>query len=102
MNIRTGDKVIVISGAQKGESGKVIAVVPERSMVYVEKIRIIKRHYKAGQYGLMQGGIVEKEAPIHVSKVALVDKKGNPTRVRIERQGDGSKVRVAVTTGDVI
>ena len=102
MHIRTGDKVVVLSGSDKGKSGKVIAVLPERKMVYVEKIRIIKRHYKAGQYGLMQGGIIEKEAPIHACKVALVDKKGNPTRVRIERQGDGKKVRVAVTTGDAI
>lgn len=101
MNIRKGDKVMVISGADKGRTGKVIAAYPKTGQIIVEKIRMVKRHHKAGRGGMMQGGIVEKELPIDVSKVALVDKKGNPTRVRTEVQKDGARSRVAVTTGEV-
>ena len=102
MDIRKGDKVIVLSGDDQGRTGRVIYVDPRGRKVIVEKIRLIKRHHKAGRMGLMQGGILEKEAAIPMSKVALVDKKGNPTRVRQELQKDGSRARVAVTTGETI
>lgn len=102
MDIRKGDKVIVLSGDDQGRTGRVIHVDGAKQRVIVEKIRLVKRHHKAGRMGMMQGGILEKEAPIPMSKVALVDKKGNPTRVRIETQKDGSRARVAVTTGETI
>ncbi|MCA9757470.1 MAG: 50S ribosomal protein L24 [Candidatus Eisenbacteria bacterium] len=101
MKIRKGDKVIVLSGDDKGRTGKVIHVDPDKHKVIVEKVRLVKRHHKPGRLGI-QGGILEKEAFIPVSKVALVDKKGNPTRVRMETQKDGSRARVAVTTGETI
>ena len=102
MDIRKGDKVIVLSGDDQGRTGRVIHVFPEARRVIVEKIRLVKRHLKAGRMGMMQGGILEKEASIPMSKVALVDKKGNPTRVRSVLQKDGSRARVAVTTGETI
>jgi large subunit ribosomal protein L24 len=102
MNIRKGDKVIVLSGDDQGRTGKVIHVDAANRKVIVEKIRLVKRHHKAGRMGMMQGGILEKEAPIPMSKVALVDKKNNPTRIRSELQKDGTRVRIAVTTGETI
>lgn len=102
MKIRKGDKVIVLSGDDEGRTGRVIFVDPKVGKVVVEKVRLIKRHHKAGRMGMMQGGILEKEAPIPISKVALVDKKGKATRVRTEQQKDGNRVRIAVTTGETI
>ena len=103
MDIRTGDTVMVISGNDKGQKGKVIAVLPKSNGVLVEKLRMVKRHTKPGRFGMTQGGIVEKEAPIHISNVALVDPKtGEPTRIRKEVQKNGEKVRVSVVSGQVI
>lgn len=103
MDIRTGDTVVVITGNDKGQKGKVIAVMGDGNRVLVEKLRLVKRHTKPGRFGMTQGGIVEKEAPIHISNVALVDPKtGEPTRIRMEIQKDGEKVRVAVGSGQVI
>ena len=103
MNIRKGDTVVVLSGAEKGKTGRVLSVFPKEGTVLVERVRLIKRHTKPGRGGMQQGGIVEKEAPIPVSKVAVVDpSSGKPTRVRMQVLGDGSKVRVAARSGDVI
>ena len=100
VSIAKGDRVIVLSGTDKGKTGEVLEVLPKDGLVVVEKIRLVKRHAKAGRFGLQQGGIIEKEAPIHACKVALVDKKGNGTRLR--RSGAGrSKTRVASTTGEI-
>ncbi len=100
VSIAKGDRVIVLSGTDKGKIGEVLEVLPKDGLVVVEKIRLVKRHAKAGRFGLQQGGIIEKEAPIHACKVALVDKKGNGTRLR--RSGAGrSKTRVASTTGEI-
>jgi large subunit ribosomal protein L24 len=102
MKIRTGDKVIIIAGNDKGETGRVTWVASDAQRVIVEGIRRVKRHMKHRPGVMAAGGIIEKSAPIHVSNVALVDRDGNPTRVRNRIEDDGTKVRVAASTGDVI
>ncbi|MCA9727888.1 MAG: 50S ribosomal protein L24 [Candidatus Eisenbacteria bacterium] len=102
MNIRTGDRVIVIAGNDRGETGKVVWVSADSERVIVEGIRRVKRHMKNRPGVMTPGGIIEKSAPVHVSNVALVDRNDRPTRVRHERQSDGAKARVAVTTGEII
>jgi large subunit ribosomal protein L24 len=99
--IRKGDTVIVISGKDKGKTGKVLRVIPEADRVVVEKINVIKRHTKPTPMQ-REGGIVEREAPIHASKVMPVDPStGKGTRVRTRVESDGSKVRVG-KSGKVI
>jgi large subunit ribosomal protein L24 len=100
MKIRKGDNVVVITGRDKGKSGSVLRVFPAENRVLVQGINLAKRHTKprAGQ----QGGIVEKENPIHASNVALSDPKDNkPTRVGFKIV-DGRKVRVALRSGEII
>ena len=93
--IRQGDTVMVISGKDKGKTGKVLRVFPEVERVVVEKINVVKRHTKPTQTQ-RDGGIFEKEAPIHMSKVMPLDPEtGKPTRVRTKVNDDKSKVRVA-------
>lgn len=98
--IKTGDTVKVIAGEDKGQEGKVIKVLRDKDKVIVESVNMIKKHLKPSAQN-PQGGIQEKEAPIHISNVALMDKDGNPTRVRFEIQ-DGKKVRVSTKTDEVI
>jgi large subunit ribosomal protein L24 len=103
MNIRKGDTVVVLSGTHKGKTGRVLSVFPKDEKVIVERVQLMKRHSKPGRQGMQQGGIVEREAPIHVSKVALLDPRSNkPTRVRHPILADGSKVRTAAHSGEVI
>lgn len=103
MNIRKGDTVVVLSGAEKGKTGRVLSAYPKKGQVVVERVRIIKRHTKPGRQQAMQGGIIEKEAPIAISKVALVDPRSSKgTRVRHQYQPDGSKVRVATRSGEFL
>ena len=98
MKIKKNDTVIVISGDEKGKTGVVKQALPKESKVIVEGINMVKRHRKASQG--QPGGIVNKEAAIHVSNVALV-KDGKPTKVGYKTV-DGKKVRVARKTGEVI
>ncbi len=98
--IKKGDKVIVLTGKDKGRTGTVDKVLPKESRVVVGGINMVQRHTKPSQ-GDPQGGIKNKEASIHVSNVALVDASGKPTRVGFRMDGD-KKVRFAKTTGDVI
>ncbi len=98
--IKTGDTVKVIAGEDKGQEGKVLKVLQDSDKVLVESVNVIKKHLKPSAQN-PQGGIQEKEAPIHISNVALMDKNGNSTRVRIEVQ-DGKKVRVSTKTNEVI
>ena len=92
--IKKGDTVIIISGKDKGRTGKVLKVIPRENRVVVEGINIVKRHQKPTTTD--QGGIIEKEAPIHISNVMLLDQKtGKRTRVRIVEK-EGKKVRQAV------
>jgi large subunit ribosomal protein L24 len=103
MYIRKGDTVVVLSGADAGKSGRVIAAFPKKGTVLVERVRLVKRHTKPGRKGNQQGGIVERELPIRVSKVSLIDPKTHkPTRVRREYAADGTSVRIAVGSGSVI
>ena len=99
--IRKGDRVVVLSGKDKGRHGTVVRAMPKEGKVVVEGINVHARHTKPSQ-ARPQGGIVRAEAPLHVSKVAIEDPKtGKPTRVRFEER-DGRKVRVAVRSGELI
>lgn len=94
MHVKKGDKVQVITGKDKGKSGKIIAAFPKKDRVIVEGLNMVKKHTKPSNVN-PQGGILNVEAPIHVSNVMLIDPKtGEPTRVNREIK-DGKKVRVA-------
>ena len=95
--IRKGDKVVVLSGRDKGRSGEVIEVQPRADRALVRGINMVKRHQK--QSAQQEGGIISKEAPIHLSNLAYVGKDGKPTRVGFKIRTDGTKVRVAKTSG---
>ncbi|RFB04405.1 50S ribosomal protein L24 [Parvularcula marina] len=98
--IKKGDKVIVLTGRDKGAEGEVLKVDPKENRVTVQGVNVIKRHTKPSQTSA--GGIVTREAPIHVSNVAIADPKdGKPTRVGFEVR-DGKKVRVAKRSGEAI
>jgi large subunit ribosomal protein L24 len=98
--IKKGDRVVVLTGKDKGRQGAVLQVLPKEQRVLVEGLNIAQRHTKPSQND-PQGGIKNKEAPLHVSNVAVVDSKGKPTRVGFRVDGD-KKVRFAKTTGEVI
>src|SRR5687768_3805092 len=99
--IKKGDKVVILSGKDKGKHGEVTKSLPKEGKVVVSGVNIITRHRKPTQAS-PQGGLERAEAPLHVSKVALEDPKtGKPTRVRFEVKGD-KKVRVAVRSGETI
>ncbi|MEN0711387.1 50S ribosomal protein L24 [Listeria monocytogenes] len=101
MHVKKGDKVKVITGKDKGRSGKVLAAFPKKDRVLIEGINMVKKHTKPSNVN-PQGGILNVEAPIHVSNVMLLDPKtGEPTRVGYEVKGD-KKVRVAKKSGEVI
>ena len=104
LRIKTDDNVIVISGKDKGKTGKVLRVDKERDRVYVEGLNIVKRHQRPTPGNPnAQAGVIEREGPIHVSNVALVDPQENkPTRVGITRREDGRRVRVAKRSGTEI
>ena len=98
--IKKGDRVMMLTGKDKGRTGNVLQVMPKESRVVVSGLNMVQRHTRPSQ-GDPQGGIKTKEATIHVSNVAIVDSAGRPTRVGFEVR-DGKKVRVAKTTGEVI
>jgi large subunit ribosomal protein L24 len=107
MRIRTDDQVIVTGGKDAGKTGRVVRTEPKRQRVYVEGLNIVKRHERPRSTGDMAtanpGGIVEKEGPIHVSNVQLLDPKGNKgTRVGVRRTDDGKRVRIAKRSGQEI
>ena len=100
--IKKGDNVVVLSGKDKGRTGTVAKVLPKEGKVVVEGINVAARHRKPSQAN-PQGGIDRFPAPMNISKVAVADpKSGKPTRVRFETKKDGSKVRVAVKSGETI
>jgi large subunit ribosomal protein L24 len=100
--IKKGDSVVVLSGKDKGKTGTVTQVMPKEGKVVVEGMNVATRHRKPNQAN-PQGGIERREAPLHMSKVAVADPKdGKPTRVRFDVKKDGSKVRVAVKSGETI
>jgi large subunit ribosomal protein L24 len=106
MKIRKNDSVMVIAGNSRGKTGKVLKVYPEKLRVIVEGVNIMKRHTRPSQKNA-QGGIVQREAPIHVSNVMLLDPKQNqPTRVgtavvKDETTGKKRRMRVAKATGEM-
>ena len=107
MRIRTDDQVVIIGGKDAGKTGRVVRTDPKRRRVYVENLNIVKRHERPRSQGDLKnaqaGGIVEKEGPIDVSNVMLLDPQTNkPTRVRIERGEGGKRKRIAVKTGNEI
>jgi len=101
LKIKKGDKVIVITGRDRGKTGEVFEVLPQEGRVKVRGVNIVKRHTRPS--AAQQGGIVEKEAAIHVSNVAHVDPKSSKaTRVGFKFLADGRKVRFAKRSGEVI
>jgi large subunit ribosomal protein L24 len=102
--IKTDDEVVVIGGKDRGKKGKVLRVDPDKNRVFVEGLNIVKRHTRPRQVAGAQraedvGGVIEKEGPIHISNVMLIDPKdGKPTRIGIEVQ-DGKRYRVARRSG---
>jgi len=101
MHVKKGDKVVVISGKDKGKRGEVLAAFPKKDRVLVEGVNVVKKHSKPSQVN-PQGGIVSQEAPIHVSNVMPLDpKSGEPTRVGYQVI-DGKKVRVAKKSGETL
>ena len=105
LKIRKDDTVKVMSGKDKGKTGRVLRVDPKRQRVYVEGINVQKRHTSPRTIAGVQrqqevGGIVEAPGPVHVSNVMLIDpKSGDPTRIGIKRTDDGRRVRVAKRSG---
>ena len=100
-NIRKGDKVIVISGSDKGKKGSVLKVFPKEDRALVQGVNLVKRHQRQTQ--TQQAGIVTKESPIQLSNIAHVDPKtGKATRIGLKTLGDGHRVRFAKKSGEVI
>ncbi|WP_316861770.1 50S ribosomal protein L24 [uncultured Cohaesibacter sp.] len=99
--LKKGDRVIVLAGKDKGKSGEIVQVMPAESRAIVRGVNLVKRHQRQTQ--VQEAGIVTKEAPIHLSNLALADPKDNkPTRVGFTVKDGGVKVRVAKRSGDVI
>jgi large subunit ribosomal protein L24 len=98
--IKKGDRVVILSGKDKGRTGEVVKALPKEGKVIVSGINVHARHRKPSQLN-PQGGIDRSEAPLHVSKVAIATADGKPTRVRFEVR-DGKKVRIAAKTGELI
>ncbi|HLU23926.1 50S ribosomal protein L24 [Lederbergia graminis] len=101
MHVKKGDKVMVITGKDKGKTGTVLAAFPKKDRVLVEGVNVVKKHSKPSQDN-PQGGIISKEAAIHVSNVMLLDPKSNePTRIGY-KEVNGKKVRVAKKSGEAL
>lgn len=109
MHVKKNDRVLVLSGkasersSGKAKIGRVIEVLPRKGKVVVEGVNVVKRHMKANNRSGQQGGIIEREAPIDVSNVMLIDpQSGQPTRVGRQILADGTRVRIAKKSGAVI
>lgn len=101
--IRKGDEVIVITGKDKGKRGAVLRVIPAEDRIVVEGVNVVKKHMKPNPMRGVQGGIVEKTLPVHVSNVAIFNKvSGKADRVGFKVLDDGKKVRVFKSTGEVV
>ena len=99
--IKKGDNVVVLAGRDKGRTGEVLKMMPKEDRALVRGVNLVRRHQK--QSAQAEGGIITKEAPIHVSNLALADPKdGKPTRVGFRVEKDGKKVRVAKRSGELI
>jgi large subunit ribosomal protein L24 len=99
--IKKGDRVVVITGRDKGKRGEVLQVLRQRDRVLVQGVNLVRRHQRPSQ--VSPGGILEKEAPLHISNVALIDPKSDkPTRVGYRFLDDGRKIRFARRSGEPI
>ena len=99
--IKKGDKVVVLTGRDKGRTGEVVQVMPKEERALVRGVNLVKRHQR--QTANQEGGIISKEATIHLSNIAVADPKdGKPTRVGFKMLDDGRKVRFAKRSGDLI
>ena len=99
--IKKGDKVVILTGRDKGKSGEVVQVMPKETRALVSGVNLVKRHLRQTQ--TQEAGIISKEAPVHLSNLALADPKdGKPTRVGFKVLEDGRKVRFAKRSGDLI
>ena len=99
--IKKGDKVVVLTGRDKGKTGEVVQVMPREERAVVRGVNLVRRHQR--QTAQQEGGIISKEAPIHLSNLAYADPKdGKPTRVGFKTLDDGRKVRFAKRSGDLI
>ena len=99
--IKKGDKVVVLTGRDKGKTGEVVQVMPKEERAIVRGVNLVRRHQR--QTAQQEGGIISKEAPIHLSNLAYADPKdGKPTRVGFKILDDGRKVRFAKRSGDLI
>ncbi len=99
--IKKGDKVVVLTGRDRGKSGEVVKVMPKEERAMVRGVNLVKRHQR--QTPSQEGGIISKEAPLHISNLAVADPKdGKPTRVGFKVLDDGRKVRFAKRSGDLI
>ena len=95
--IRKGDKVVVLSGRDKGRTGEVFEVRPGEGTALVRGVNLVKRHQKQTQN--QEGGIISKESPIHLSNIAYLGKDGKPTRIGFKIHADGKKIRIAKSSG---
>jgi len=101
--LRTGDEVIVLTGKSKGQRGKIKRILTDKDRVIVEGLNLVKKHVRPNPQAGQPGGIIEKEAPIHISNVALYNAKtGKGDRVGIKLQEDGKKVRIFKSTGELV
>jgi large subunit ribosomal protein L24 len=100
MKLKKGDPVVVLSGKDKGKEGTILRVLPKEDKVIVEGVNMAKKHQRPVR-ATMQAGIIDKDMPIHVSNVAYLHK-GKPTRLGYRVESDGTKVRIARRTGEVI
>ena len=99
--IKKGDKVVVLTGRDDGRTGEVVQVMPAEERALVRGVNLVKRHQR--QTATQEGGIIQKEAPVHLSNLAIADPKdGKPTRVGFKTLEDGRKVRFAKRSGDLI
>lgn len=100
VKIKKNDQVLVITGRDRGARGKVLRVIPSKGTAIVERINLIKRHTRPNPQRQIKGGILEREAPIHLSKLMVIDpESGKPTRIGRKRLEDGTGVRVAKKSG---
>jgi large subunit ribosomal protein L24 len=102
MKLKKGDKVIVIAGKSKGQTGTIAVALPKENRVLIDGVNMVKRHRKPSQTN-RSGQIVDKPMTLHASNVQLVDPKtGKPTRIKITRTKDGKRERVAVKSGEIL
>ena len=100
VHVKKNDQVLVITGKDRGARGKVLRVIPAKNTAIVERVNLIKRHTRPNPQRQIKGGILEREAPIHLSKLMVIDpESGKPTRIGRKRLEDGSGVRVAKKSG---